>query len=425
MSETLCTIINASLYFALFFTYYRKTNTFNHGTFVLFLWLTCAIVGVLYEPINIYGHMRKITLWPYIYLFVCNLFLLIPILLFKSNKIIDIGVQQKLLYKFAIIVAIISLFPLAESILYYAKNHSNTSMMLDAFNERYEDSSTTYYYLTTFSRRITHIHHSIRTIILFLVFYMPSMSYKPKGYNIVYVGICLSALLIPLESLCLLARFQVVIAGFTGFYIYFIVRNLYSKELKVKSSKIVKYAIVSFIALQLVQTASRYLNYTEKFNIDNVSMIAYLGQYMGESMGNFNGSIVYSNYYFGTEPILRTYGELLGVEFEKPRYFEDRFHTNQFFTVVGEFWRAYGGTATFVIFAFGFVLSSSLIKRLNYKRLPFFSLMIFLLYSKLAIVGIFYHAYFVDKYEMVIVPLISFILNKRNTYENNNRNYSL
>lgn len=420
MSETLCTIINASLYFTLFFTYYRKTNTFNHGTFVLFLWLTCAIVGVLYEPINIYGHMRKITLWPYIYLFVCNLFLLIPILLFKSNKIIDIGVQQKLLYKFAIIVAIISLFPLAESILYYAKNHSNTSMMLDAFNERYEDSSTTYYYLTTFSRRITHIHHSIRLIILFLVFYMPTMKYKPRGFKLVYIGVCISALLIPIESLCLLARFQVVIAVFLGFYIYLIVRDIYSSKLKVKVSKIMKYAILTFAILQLVQTANRYLNYTENLNMESVGMIAYLGQYIGESMGNFNGNIVHSDYYLGTEPILRTYGELFGVEFEQSHYLENRFHTNQFFTVVGEFWRAYGGVSTFIIFSFIFIIAGTLIKRLNYERMSFFAFMMFLLYSKLAIVGIFYHAYFVDKYELIVVPIVSLFLSNK-SYGNNFR----
>ena len=420
MSETLCTVINAILYIVLFLIYQRKVKSYDSGSFILSLWLTCAVVGVLYEPINIYGHMRDITLWPYLYLFVCNLFLLLPILFFRANKIIDIGVDQKLLYKFAIFVVIMSIFPFTESLIFYAKNYSNTSMMLDAFNERYEDSSTTYYYLSTFSRRITHIHHSIRTIILFMVFYMPSMHYKPQGFKFVYFGICLSALLIPLESLCLLARFQVVIAAFMGFYVYLIVRNVYSNELKNKSFKMVKYAIVVFAVLQLVQTANRYINYTENLNKESVGMLAYLGQYLGESMGNFNGNIVHSNYYFGTDPILRTYGELLGLSFEKSRYFENRFHTNQFFTVVGEFWRAYGGISTFFIFTIGFVVIGSWIKKINYSMVPFFSLMLFLLYSKLAIVGIFYHAYFVGKYELIVIPFVSLLLSKK-SYGNNYR----
>lgn len=216
--------------------------------------------------------------------------------------------------------------------------------------------------------------------------------------------------LIVLESLILLARFQVVIYGLYGFFIYLILRNLYNEKLRTVASRYMKILAIAFVSLQIVQTASRYFNYTENLGQQEVGAIAYLGQYLGESMGNFNGNIVHSDYYFGADPILKTYADFLHIPLEKTVYREGRFHTNQFFTVVGEFWRAYGGVATLVIFLIFPYWLYVAVKRINYKKVSFAFFILLIMYSKMAIVGIFYHAYFVDANELLVMPLFVILL---------------
>ncbi|MQN89351.1 hypothetical protein F7D34_06940 [Prevotella copri] len=410
MTEEGCVIFNACLYMALFCFWWNKQKGLNSGTYILLIWSVCSLVGVFYEPVNIYGHMRKITVWPYLYLFVCNCLMFIPILAFKAERLRHISINNRLLIPLGIVLGIISIPPFVESSIYYYINHSNTQMMLDAFNDRYADTSTTYSYLSTFSKRLTYILHSVRTLSLFLLFYMPVIYNKKKSFKFAYIGVCLSVVLIVLESLILLARFQVVIYGLYGFFIYLILRNLYNEKLRTVASRYMKILAIAFVSLQIVQTASRYFNYTENLGQQEVGAIAYLGQYLGESMGNFNGNIVHSDYYFGADPILKTYADFLHIPLEKTVYREGRFHTNQFFTVVGEFWRAYGGVATLVIFLIFPYWLYVVVKRINYKKVSFAFFILLIMYSKMAIVGIFYHAYFVDANELLVMPLFVILL---------------
>lgn len=410
MTEEGCVIFNACLYMALFCFWWNKHKGLNSGTYILLIWSVCSLVGVFYEPVNIYGHMRKITVWPYLYLFVCNCLMFIPILAFKAERLRHISINNRLLIPLGIVLGIISIPPFVESSIYYYINHSNTQMMLDAFNDRYADTSTTYSYLSTFSKRLTYILHSVRTLSLFLLFYMPVIYTKKKSFKFAYIGVCLSVVLIVLESLILLARFQVVIYGLYGFFIYLILRNLYNEKLRTVASRYMKILAIAFVSLQIVQTASRYFNYTENLGQQEVGAIAYLGQYLGESMGNFNGNIVHSDYYFGADPILKTYADFLHIPLEKTVYREGRFHTNQFFTVVGEFWRAYGGGATLVIFLIFPYWLYVVVKRINYKKVSFAFFILLIMYSKMAIVGIFYHAYFVDANELLVMPLFVILL---------------
>lgn len=410
MSEERYVIINALLYVALFLYYWKRHRGLNTGTLVIGLWTLCAVVGVFYEPVNFLGHMRKITLWPYIYLFVCVTLMLIPICTFKAEKLQKIGVNNRMLILLGIIIGLIAIPPFMESLIYYLQNRGNTQLMLDAFNERYQDASTTYSYLSVFSRRLSYILHSIRTLTLFMLVYMPTFHNKGKLFKLSYSGVCLATSMMILEPLILLARFQIAIYFIYGFFIFLIVRNLYSDKLRVKSRKILIIFICVIGSILILQTASRYLNWTQNLGQQEVGTVVYLGQYMGESMGNFNGNIVHSDYYTGIDNILRTYADFFGISYDNTHYAENRFHTNLFFTVVGEYWRAYGGVATFFIFLIFPFLFYLAVKRVRYSNVPFVFMIFFFMYAKIALVGIFYNAYAVDKDELLVMPLFMLLL---------------
>ncbi len=413
MSEEILVIFNALLYLGLLWYYWRKSRQFNLGVYLLSLWAICAVAGCLYEPFNvIYGHYWKITLWPYIYLFVCNVMMFVPILSFKTDRIEYVAVNVALLRYVAIFIGLISILPFIESFIHYLHSYGNQKLLLDAFNERYADPKTTYYYLSTISRRLTYILHATRTLSLFLLFYLPVISNRIRYFKIVYAGVLLSVVMIMLESLILLARFQVIIYALFGFFIFMTVKNMYSDALRQRAKKVLFICGSALLIVEIAQTISRYVNYTTNLTNNKVAGWVYLAQYVGESMGNFNANIVHSDHYFGIEPILRTYSNLFGIEISQSRYYETRFFANQFFTVVGEFWRAYGGVATFVIFLITSSLMYVYVKKYVKPHISFFTLMLFFMYSKLAIVGIFYHAYFVDVDELLVLPVLMIFLSK-------------
>lgn len=413
MSEEGFVIINAILYIALFLLYWLKHKGLNIGTLTIGLWTLCAIVGVLYEPFNFHGHLGKITLWPYIYLFVCVLSMLIPILTFEPKKIESIRVKNNLLIPLGIVIGLIALPPFIESTVYYIHNRDNTQMMLEAFNERYEDATTTYNYLSTVSRRLTYILHSIRTLTLFMLAYMPTLNYRGKLFKLSYFGVSLATLMMFLEPMIILARFQVAIYAIYGLFIYLTIKNIYSDELKRKVRKVLISMAGAITLLLVAQTASRYFNFTENLGQQEVGTVVYLGQYLGESMGNFNGDIVHSEYRTNSDAILNTYENFLGIEQDKGYYAENRFNTNLFFTVVGEYWRTYGGYVTLILFIFVPFFFNLFVKSAKYKNISFAYLILFFMYSKMALVGIFYHAYFIDSNELLVMPIFMFILSRK------------
>lgn len=419
-SEFLCVIFNAVLYLSLLFCYRRIRPNSSIGFAVLLVWAISATGAILYEPVNVFPHLAKITLWPYLYLFVCNFMMFLPILSFREEKIRLVGVNENRLWYVAIAIALLSLLPFAESLPYYLAIRGNSNAMLEAFRDRYEDVSTTYSFMSVAGRRMLYILHSVRMISIFLLFYMPLRYSDRKYYKIVYAGIILSVLMIVLEALILLARFQIVAYILVASYIYMSIRTLYDEKQKQKANKIILFFLLGVAFILIGQTVLRLTNWNDNINNkEQMNTWVYLGQYLCEGMGNFNANIVHSDARTFTDAITRTYANFLGIEIETGFYNENRFFTNQFFTVVGEYWRTYGGGVTFFIFTFAPLLMYGCVKKIRYEIISFASLFLFYMYCKIAFMGIFYHAYFLDKEELLVLPIMMLFLNSKDNVSRN------
>lgn len=419
-SEFLCVIFNAFLYISLLFFYWRKRSYISIGLAVLLVWAISATGAIFYEPVNVFPHLAKITLWPYLYLFVCNFMMFIPILSFHEEKIRNIGVNEDRLWYVAIAIALLSLLPFAETLPYYIAIRGKTSIILESLADRYEDANNTYSFMSFIGGRMLLILHSVRMISIFLLFYMPLKYSDRKYFKIVYAGIILSVFMIVLEALAILARFQIVAYLFVCSYIYISISGLYDEKQRQKVNRIIMFFFLGAIVILFGQTFMRLESWNDNVNnTDHMSFWGYIGQYLCEGMGNFNANIVHSEARTYTDAITKTYADFLGIEIEKGVYNENRFFTNQFFTVVGEYWRTYGGGMTLFIFIFFPLLMYGFVKNIRYEIISFTSLLFFYMYCKIAFMGMFYHAYFVGKDELFVLPIMMFFLNHKSNVSRN------
>lgn len=412
MHEIGWVIFNALAYIVLFWAYNKKLKRglLTIGNFVLAIWAISASVAVFYEMFNPFGHMKEITLWPYVYLFVCNFMMFLPVLTFREEHLVAIRINHEILWWMILVVIIITIPPFFESFRYYIGHHNDTTDLLDRFTERYEDASTTYSYLSTFSRRLTYVHHAVRPLLAFVTFYMLLMP-RRKHFKLMYCGVLLSDLYIFLESTILLARFIIVINFMMFVCTFLLLRNLYDNTLRKKVNGIFKYAILIAMVFQVTQTISRYVNWTDNMGQEEVGTAVYAAQYLAEGMANFNGNIVHSQYRMYGDGFVNAVTKFLGIKRADSHYRENRFHTNQFFTIVGEYWRTYGGWITLLIFMFfPFLYYSYLRKYKQIHTMTIAALIFFIMYAKLPLVGIFYHAYFVDSDQLLVMPIIMCLL---------------
>lgn len=418
MNELIWVAVNAAMYVILLYQYYRTSNRefFNTGTLILGIWAVSACIAIFYEQFNPFGHMKDIKLWPYIYLFGCNMLMFLPLLRIREENFRALKVNQRMLWNMAIFIAVLTVMPFAESFIYWWHTRDNQTLLLDNFNERYQDASQTYFYLSTFSRRCTYVLHAVRPLSIFMSFYLPIVRKKySKGFYLVYTGILLSDVYIVLESAILLARFQVVMNILVAAFCYLIVRHFYDDSLKSIARKIIFVGTGLFIALQIYQTANRFLNYTENLGQD-VTAAVYTTQYLSEGMGNFNGNIVHSEYRLNGDGIVNAYAKWFGLELSEKNYRETRFHTNQFFTVAGEYWRTYGPIGTLIVFLLFYFIFGRLFRRYQHTdTLTIGGLMLMILYARLPLSGIFYNAYFVDSEQLIVMPLIIWVLSVNST----------
>lgn len=403
-SSLLFVILNAIAYTLLFVSFIRHQKGQACASFCLAIWAICAVGAIIYEPINFFGHIEPITFAPYLFLFLGYIILVYPVLKYHDNQILSFDVNKKKFIAVVIALGIISIPPFFESILYYAKTGGNSSLMLESFNERYADADTIYHYLSDLSKRCTYILHGTRLFSLFSLFYWPLI--KCRHHRLIFVGICITNLMIFVEAIVLLARFQIVAYGLIGLFAFLLIRPLYSDELKQKITKTLKIAGTVVLVVIIAQTTLRLQNFQDQTKgMGNVSHLAYTLQYLSEGMGNFNGNLYYSEYRIGYDPVLKFYFNFFGIDLpESSGAFEKRFFLNQFFTIIGDYWRDYGAIGTIIALLLYSILMHRILQS-SLRKYPMAKILIFLMYIKMVLMGPFYNAYYIDCNQLLYTPL--------------------
>ena len=129
-----------SLGFILIFWYLVKHNCNNMSKYIVAIWIVSSIYALIVHVL-ISGNYSKISFLPYIYLHICFLVSLYPVIKFdylKKKKLENIYIKpyQILLYGFILV----SIIPFIENLMYVLQTYSssNAAGLADVYSDKME-----------------------------------------------------------------------------------------------------------------------------------------------------------------------------------------------------------------------------------------------------------------------------------------------
>lgn len=389
--------------------YYHKNKCFNGGTYLLSIWMVSACIGAIYEINPIWEHNNPITLLPYIYLLVIHYFVFRPLLKFKTQNIQNISCDFKTIKRLLVFIIFINLLPFTENIYQTLKGISQGSAFdIEAFNERYENSETTLYYMSSLSRKLVQIANAFRLVLIAGTFYYFAID-KKKRSPFISLGIILCYLNIISHSLNTGSRATIIMYALIAVYIFLLFKPLYAKSIRRKIYKTTFLIGTLIIIVFFTISFSRFSDIKDDTRVERTFGL-WLMSYMGESHGNFNGDVWGLEKFNGWDPFTYQIATLFG---HAPKEIKNNFSEyqswkeGQFQTYVGTYYRSYGPIIAFIVLISLGILFSALIQ--NKRVLRFSDLLLISFYAKIPILGFTYFAYLFDRWQIIIMPLLIII----------------
>lgn len=408
MSEYIFIVANAIAYVVLFILYYKKVQHVNTGVILLFIWAISAVGSILYEPVNFIGHNNKITLIPYIYLFIANFIMFYPILSFKPELVKTLSINTYIFKRLCLIILLLSILPFTENCI-YATSHMNQSGMEELqmlMNERYEDPSITYAYLSRPALICTRILGFIGINILSLMLILFPIILPIQKNKLLFGGIILANANYMLEGINIFARFKIIIQILMIIFIFVMFKDFYKEKLR---KIVLRYAFITFGAISFIFmaiTVHRLNNIQEKSDAYNISMFTYIGQYSSESMGNFNANMWAATKHTNMDrfkyAIMRNFNNIKRDRQTESFYLG--YNSGQFYTAVGDYFRAYGSYITLIIIIIPAWIFTRIYK--NKQKLTLSGAILFLLYARMPLLGFTYNSYAVSSDEFIFTLLL-------------------
>ncbi len=279
-------ILNASVYSLITIYFFLRKRDCSIGIFILLLYSLSAWASVSFftHPLFEYSlHNSKITLEPFIYLFIVLMLFIYPVIKFKNDSISTITIPPY--KKFIPLINIIFIVSAVSIIINFSLMVKGLSGDIAANRNIIMDSgykSSGNPILTTISR----VSNSLRDISIMLFFFMLCF-YPKKKVVLFFLGVC--AFATPLiASFANSARTTIILIA-----ISFIANTLlFRKFLPKKTLKYLK--ISSFVLVGILLIPFVLISVSRFGNNDFFSMDFFLIKYPGESFINFNG-ILYND----------------------------------------------------------------------------------------------------------------------------------
>lgn len=405
--EILYTIVYASIYVVMFITYYNRKIKANTCIMLLLMWMVSAIAGVIYEQNQIFFHYHKITFFPYIYLFIFNFITFIPLFCNNETKVVNIQYSNKSIHFFSLLIIIVTIPCFFENIIYLLRTGFN-ALNAEMIAERYSDVSSTFDYLSKPVQNLMRISSSFGFILPILFFHLLAI-YKKISPLLIGLGLCilnyvLSAFNTGQRSLILnlSIMFLFVFLFYKKFIDSKVLRQLY------KWGAIVVSAIfVVFVSITII----RFYSYSFS---EGTNIWLWIVQYAGESHGNFNADMWYVEKYSNSDIVTKIFKKyFLGIDFAVRDYsqgglFPDVVKCVQFYTTVGTFYGGYGSSSAAIII----ILSSLFFLKITqmHKQTTFSTIVVYVFYARIPLIGFCCFAYAPDVYQMVVFPFVVFFL---------------
>lgn len=418
-------MINAILYVGVLFIYWVGTKRITIGTFLLIIWSISAVGAIWYEPNNFIGHLHKIQLWPFFYMFALNLIVFFPFLKFRHDQSMYIYANTMVLIRLCLFIGFLSVLPLCENIVRALTYSSDSGMheLYELFEDRYTSDYDPLSYLSTYARYCTRLLGFIGTnLTTFLLVIFP-LFFNIKNNKLAFTGIIIANLNFFIQSMNIFARFAIAVQVVMLLSGFIIVYYFYAIELRKKISKyfflLLSLMLVSFVTVSIYRLEGRNNNNNE----NDVNMVLYIGQYLCEGMTNFSADRSRATIFDRREELEIAIRKSLLREKEITKYrtktdgYRGELTGPNFSTWIGNFYLALNPIGTI----FFFFLSSFFIYRFTKKNiiLSFAQCYLLIAYLRMMILGICYNTYAVgaDEFvgELFLIPFM-FLTERKDGY---------
>lgn len=357
------TIFNALLYVLLLIVHFKKRK-FTVGNVILAMYacVACFCVATVYNDPNNW----KLTLWPFLYLFLCVYLLAKPFLI-KPTFNICLKQSSYLFYKkIATLYICISLF---SCIVYLpiAYDHIINPEWADLYKESHQEKDSNMF--VKFSNLFFHVRYL--GIVLFFYF----IAFGAKRWFLIIMGIC-AILPVMLVTICNASRGGLVALVASILFSYLLFADYISQKIK----RYLKLLTIFLVPLCVIYFAAVTISRFDP-SISYVSPIDSIIDYLGHSMLTFNYGVVdtiqsfwYGSYMFGL-------GELND---------NGTHYGSAFFTLVGAFYQDFGPIFTLII---SMIISGYFCNLLRKRSIGVPELFVLLTYAMLVFNGVFVVGY--------------------------------
>ena len=394
MANLYLAILNAILYWILLLITYSKHKRITIGVFITAVYAIIAsfcVVSVSSEP-----NKWSLTLWPFIYLFICVYLLLKPML---ANSELNIRVfsSDYLFYKkIATIYILLSIF---SSIVYFpvAYDHIINPQWVDLYSESHEVKESNIFI------KVSNLFFHLRYLGLVLFFYFLTFGATRKFQILLGISAVLPVLLV---TICNASRGGVVALAASFALSYF----LFSRYLSRKIKKILRMLLMFISPFPIIYVVAVTLARFDP-SVSYVNAEDSIIYYLGHSMLMFNYGLVdtINLYWYG--------GYMLGLG-DLP--YNGTHYGTDFFTIAGAIYQDFGPVFT-LIFTFFISIYFTKIFRKPEIRVPELFLIItyaMLIFNGVFVIGVGYGIQFIEAF------LVYYILkkfSKKKIYVRNNR----
>ncbi|MFZ4262523.1 O-antigen polymerase [Sphingobacterium sp. HJSM2_6] len=359
------------------FIFLLKNRGFDATSYIFLLWAISSFFSILYFNSSIYFITKSsITLFPFLYIFVCYLVFNLPLLNFKSNSIIKIYGNPIILKSLIYVTAITSILPFIENLLHIFLS-GNTMNLSDNYEDRSNSDFDARAHMSFIGSKLNSITLFLNHISPILLFYFLSKVKKWDFFIVlITIGLIFSTFNPSLFKFNLGSRTSSIQDLFYIGFVYLIFKNQLSISVR-------RFALIFISILVFVLLLGVFLITVGRFEDSDFSLIEWLYRYSGESFTNFNGDLwnskktlnglnSFSNIFSGEDRNVFSLDQKMGI-----RMFV-------FYTFIGDLVADFGLIITFLIILF---FSLVLINRFSNNYLPIWKILIICLYARIILTG--------------------------------------
>lgn len=345
-------IYGYSVSWILFLIYlFKVKREYGSYIFIVFVWALSSVASIIYYSALPYNYER-VTIFPYIFLFICLLLSFYPFYTNDDNiKNISIG-NIKLFNTIIFVLGIVSILPFIENLIHIISTYgaTNTDSLADVYSDKMSgdfDRSKYINWFSIFGRIGNAINLKFQYCSLFILFLYLCMPQRKKLYIFFLI---LSSINPVLYQLGMSGRSTLVFTFLRLILLFLIFRNFLGKKQK---SIIIKYGLITLIVGVLLFSIITLARYRTSSGANSIPLVAWISLYIGEGSLNFNNNMWYTNAFTEGDNCFSFFKNLFGLDtfidyLERREYWGPRTGVDpvRFYTFIGDI---YSDLSYFVI----------------------------------------------------------------------------